>query len=349
MLIDMNIGGPFDGTAGGDIATTVHQIRDAVDGGFAGVWTTEVSHNPFFPLILAAEHGDGLDVGTAAIVAFARNPMSLAIAANDVQQMSGGRLILGLGTQVKPHIRRRFDMPWSEPIPRLREYLAALREIWRAIATGEHLDFRGDYYQHTLFPPMFRPRPHDHAAPPILITAVGERMTRLAAEVADGILLHGFTTQRYLREVTSPAIDEVLAAHDRSRSDFTISYPGFVVTGTTDDEIATAAAAVRRQIAFYGSTPAYAKVLEHHGWGDLHRELHRLSTTDGWSSMSALIDDDVLSTFAVVGTPEEAGATAAQKFGDLVDRFTFYAPYPTNADVRATFAAAAGDARLGTR
>jgi probable F420-dependent oxidoreductase len=327
MKIDGNIGGAIDGTGGGDIGSITDQVRDAERVGLDGVWTTEISHDPFLPVLLAADRAPELTVGTSIAVAFARNPMTVAVAANDLQSFSGGRFVLGLGTQIKAHIERRFGMPWSDPAQRMREFVEALHAIWANWQTGAALDFRGRYYQHTLMTPMFTPDRNPWGPPPILLAAVGRRMTQVAAEVGDGLIVHGFTTQRYLAEVTLPLITDTLRRTGRDRQRFTVSYPGLLAVGDTDEALARAAAAVRQQLAFYGSTPAYRAVLDLHGWGELHTELRALSVRGRWSEMTDLIDDEILRTFAVVGAPEQAGREIVGRYGGLVDRFTLYTPY----------------------
>lgn len=327
MQIDGNIGGSIDGTAGANFDELRRQVALADEIGYDGVWSTEVARDPFLPLLLAAEHSPRLQVGTAIAVAFARNPMTLATVANDLQSFASGRLLLGLGSQIKPHIERRFGMPWSEPARRMREFVCALRAIWESWQTDTPLDFRGDFYTHTLMTPMFRPPRNEFGSPPVLIAAVGQRMTSVAAEVADGIQVHGFTTERYLREVTVPLLRAGREATGKTLEDFVVSYPGLVVTGSDERQFEDAAAAVRKQIAFYGSTPAYRAVLDLHGWGDLHTELNRLSKLGDWSTMSALIDDTVLRTFAVVGEPGDVAAEITRRFDGVVSRFTLYTPY----------------------
>lgn len=328
MYVDTNIGGGIDGTGGADFGVLTEQVATADRIGFDGLWSTEVSRDPFLPLLVAAEKSPTMQLGTAVAVAFARSPMTTAVVANDLNTFSRGRFVLGLGSQIQPHIERRFSMPWSAPAERMREYLLALQAIWSSWQTGERLDFRGEYYQHTLMTPMFSPGPNPYGPPRVIIAAVGPKMTAVAAEAADGLLVHGFTTERYLRDVTLPAIEAGLGATGRSRADFTTCYPGLVVTGADEEGYLEATAQVRRQIAFYGATPAYRGVLDLHGWGDLHTELHRLSKSGDWTAMTALIDDEVLSTFAVAGEPADVGAEIVRRFGDLVDRFTLYTPYP---------------------
>jgi probable F420-dependent oxidoreductase len=305
--------------------------RDLEDRGYAGVWSSEADHDPFLPLLAAGLATGRLQVGTAIAVAFARSPMTLAMTAHDLQRYTRGRFMLGLGSQVRAHVERRFSMPWSPPVPRMREYVAALRAIWTAWQEGTRLRFEGEHYRHTLMTPMFAPPAHEWGGPPVHLAAVGPRMTRLAGEIADGLLVHGFTTARYLRQRTLPALEEGLVAGGRRREQVTVSLPGFVVTGSTDREHAAAAATVRATIAFYGSTPAYRPVLELHGWGALADELHALSVgrrEDKWTTMRDLVDDEVLEAFAVVAEPADVGRRVRERFDGLVDRFSVYASYP---------------------
>ena len=321
-----------DGGIGFNLAEVPQQAKDAEAAGYDGVWTAETSHDPFFPLLMAAEHTESLQLGTGIAVAFARSPMNLAVIANDLQLYSGGRFMLGLGSQIKAHIEKRFSMPWSHPAPRMRELVLAMRAIWDCWANGTKLDFRGDFYQHTLMTPFFNPGPNPFGPPKVFLAAVGDKMTEVAGEVCDGLLVHGFTTERYLREVTLPAVDRGLAKGGRSRADFEISYPSFVVTGDTDEAMEKAAIGTRQQIAFYGSTPAYRPVLELHGWGDLQTELNGLSKQGEWVKMGELIDDDVLHAFAVVAGPDDVPKALAGRFSDSVDRISFYTPYSSDPD-----------------
>ncbi|MGO8869951.1 MAG: LLM class F420-dependent oxidoreductase [Acidimicrobiales bacterium] len=317
-----------DGGIGFDPSGVVEAARTAEQVGYDGIWSAETSHDPFLPLVLAAEHTERLELGTGIAVAFARNPMTLAVLANDLQTLSEGRFLLGLGSQIKPHIEKRFSMPWSHPAARMRELVLAIRAIWASWADGSRLAFRGQFYRHTLMTPMFDPGPNPFGNPRIFVAAVGERMTEVAGEVADGMLAHGFTTERYLREVTVPALERGLAASGRKRSDVEISYPGMVVTGADEAGVAAATRAVKTQLAFYGSTPAYRPVLELHGWGDLQSDLNTLSKRGAWEEMADLIDDEVLDAFAVVADLDDVAAIVLERFGGMVDRFNFYAPYP---------------------
>jgi probable F420-dependent oxidoreductase len=301
--------------------------------GYDGVWTAETVHDPFLPIAIGAAATEKLEFGTGIAVAFARNPMNLAVLANDLQLLSKGRFILGLGSQIKPHITKRFSMPWSHPAPRMRELILAMRAIWATWETGEKLDFRGEFYTHTLMTPFFDPGKNPYGNPKILLAAVGELMTEVAGEAGDGLLVHGFSTERYLREVSLPALERGAAKAGKKRADLTVSYPGFVVTGKNEADIATATKAVREQIAFYGSTPAYRSVLELHGWGDLQTELNTLSKRGEWAKMGELIDDDVLDAFAIVAPLDEVAAHVTARYGDIVDRFSFYAPYKTDPEM----------------
>jgi probable F420-dependent oxidoreductase len=295
--------------------------------GYDGAWSAETSHDPFLPLAVAATSTERLELGTGIAVAFARNPMNLAMLANDLQQLSEGRFMLGLGSQIKPHITKRFSMEWSHPAPRMRELILAIRAIWACWAGDGRLEFRGDFYTHTLMSPFFNPGPNPFGNPKILLAGVGELMTEVAGEVADGLLVHGFTTERYLREVTIPALLRGAAKAGKTRADLTMSYPGFVVTGADEEGMTAAATAVRQQIAFYGSTPAYKPVLELHGWGDLQSELNTLSKRGEWVAMGELITDDMLEAFAVVAPLADVPSAVLARYGDTVDRFSFYMPY----------------------
>jgi probable F420-dependent oxidoreductase len=307
--------------------------RRAEADGYSGVWAAETAHDPVLPIAIGAAATEHLEFGTGIAVAFARNPMNLAVLANDLQLLSQGRFFLGLGSQIKPHITKRFSMPWSHPAPRMRELILAMRAIWATWETGEKLEFRGEFYTHTLMTPFFDPGPNPYGNPEILLAAVGELMTEVAGEVGDGLLVHGFSTERYLREVSLPALERGAAKTGKTRKDLTVSYPGFVVTGKTEADMALAAKAVREQIAFYGSTPAYRSVLELHGWGDLQTELNTLSKRGEWVKMGELIGDDVLDAFAIVAPLDDVAAHITARYGDIVDRFSFYAPYKTDPEM----------------
>ncbi|MBI2706497.1 MAG: LLM class F420-dependent oxidoreductase [Actinobacteria bacterium] len=322
----MKIDGGFGLTLSG-LDGAGETAREAEDVGYDGIWSAETSHDPFFPLLVAAQHTEKVELGTGIAVAFARNPMTLAGIAWDLQAYSKGRFILGLGSQIKPHITKRFSMPWSHPAPRMREFILAMRHIWASWDEGTKPEFRGEFYTHTLMTPFFDPgkNPYGHAK--VFLAAVGEKMTEVAGETCDGLICHGFTTERYVREVTVPALERGLDKAGKKLDAFEISLPCFVVTGTSEDEMDKSATATRQQIAFYGSTPAYRPVLERHGWGRLQDELNAMSKQGQWAEMGERIDDEVLNTFAVVAEPSGIAKSIAERFGDLATRISFYAPY----------------------
>jgi len=316
-----------DGGIGSDLVRAAEAAAGQEALGFDGLWAAETNHDPFLALTLAAEHTERIQLGTGIAVAFARSPMTLATTAYNLNAFAEGRFLLGLGSQIKAHITRRFSMPWSHPAPRMKEFISAMQAIWGSWEAGTKLDFRGDFYEHTLMTPFFNPGANEFGAPKVFLAAVGELMTKVAGEVADGLLCHGFTTESYLREVTLPAIGRGLDASRRTRSDIELSLPAFIVSGTTEEELAAAAKSVREQIAFYGSTPAYRGVLEHHGWGDLQTELNAMSKDGRWVDMGERIDDEMLAAFAVVAEPDEVAGELLKRFGDVVDRLSFYMPY----------------------
>jgi probable F420-dependent oxidoreductase len=322
-----------DGGIGTDLRRVADSAREVEAAGYSGAWTAETAHDPFFPLLLAAEHTTDIELGTSIAVAFARNPMTLANIAWDLQTFSGGRFVLGLGSQIKPHITKRFSMEWSHPAPRMREMVLAIRAIWDTWLNGTKLEFRGDFYTHTLMTPFVAPNAADLAdvgVPKIFLAGVGELMTEVAGEVCDGFICHGFTTERYLREVTLPALERGRAKVGKTLEGFEIVGPSFVVTGNDEREMDAATSGTRQQIAFYGSTPAYRAVLDLHGWGGLQDELNTLSKQGKWVEMGALIDDEILNTFAVVGEPESIASELHQRYGDVIQRISFYAPYTSD-------------------
>lgn len=309
-----------DGGISTDLRRAPQNARDLEREGFDGCWTGEINHDPFLAMLLAAEHSERLDIGTSIAVAFARSPMTLANLGWDLQAYSQGRFILGLGTQIQPHIEKRFSMPWSHPVRRMREYIHALQAIWDCWENGTKLAFDGEFYTHRLMTPMFTPEPHPHGTPEIYLAAVGERMTEMCGEAADGLLAHAFTTRRYLDDVTLPTLQRGLDRAGRSRDEFTVSCPVFVVTGTDEESMAAAATEKRKQIAFYASTPAYRPVLEVHGWGDLQTELRQLSLDGRWDQMGTLIDDEILATFAVVAPTDSLADALRVRCAGAIDR-----------------------------
>jgi probable F420-dependent oxidoreductase len=322
-----------DGGVALDLAKSVESAKEAEAAGYSGAWTAETNHDPFFPLLLAAEHTKNIELGTSIAVAFARNPMILANIGWDLQSYSKGRFILGLGSQIKPHITKRFSMEWSHPAARMREMILAIRAIWDTWENGTPLNFRGDFYTHTLMTPFFTPDRADLAGfgtPKIFLAGVGELMTEVAGEVCDGFICHGFTTEKYLREVTLPALQRGRAKAGKTMDGFEIVGPSFIVTGNSEVEMQQAAAGTRQQIAFYGSTPAYKGVLDIHGWGGLQEELNSLSKQGQWVEMGNLINDEILNTFAVVGSPEQVAPELKRRYDDVIQRISFYAPYKSD-------------------
>jgi probable F420-dependent oxidoreductase len=288
--------------------------------GFAGAWSFEGQHDPFIPLVLAADRTESIELGTAIAVAFARNPMITAYSALDVQTLSKGRFILGLGTQIRPHIEKRFSQPWSKPVERMREFVLALRAIWSAWTEGGRLDFRGEFYTHTLMTPMFVP-PMPFGSPPIYLAGVGPRMVEMVGEVADGFFVHPFHSAAFLEAETLPALRRGLAKAGRDEATFAISCQTIVAIGSNDAEIEAARQKARGQISFYGSTPAYKGVLEHHGHPELQPELNRLSKQGKWGDMMSLIDDALFDELAVSGTPGQV-ARALRARNGFADRTT---------------------------
>ncbi|MDE3008543.1 MAG: TIGR03617 family F420-dependent LLM class oxidoreductase [Acidobacteriota bacterium] len=302
--------------------------------GYDGAWAAETGHDPLLTLVGAASATTTLELGTGIVVAFGRSPMITATMANDLQLLCEGRLLLGLGSQIKPHVEKRYSMPWSHPAARMREYVLALRAIWACWHDDAPLAFRGAFYRHTLMTPFFNPGPNPFGAPKVLLAAVGELMTEVAGEVADGLLIHPFTTERYLREVTLPALARGFAKRATPPRDFQLSLSGFFVTGDDGATLAAARVAVREQIAFYASTPAYRGVLELHGWGALQGTLNELSRQGAWTTMGTLIDDEVLDAFAVVGDVNDVAPAFLDRFGDVVTRAGLYVPYRLDPSLR---------------
>lgn len=295
--------------------------------GFDGVWASESVTDAFLQSQAALMASEDISVGTAIAVAFARNPMSTAYLAWDLAAMSGGRFVLGLGSQIKPHIERRFSMPWTAPVDRMRDYLQALDAIFTAWRDGSRLAYEGTHYQHTLMTPVFTPHHHEYRIP-TMIAAVGAKMTELGGELCDGLLLHGMTTTTYLDEVTLPALEKGLAASGRSRSDVELYCPLFLVMGDTEDEMAESARKTREQIAFYASTPAYRAVLDSVGYGDLQVELQDLSREGRWEEMGQRIDDKLLGEIALVGTAEDMPRLVRERFTGRLDRVSSYFAWP---------------------
>ncbi len=288
--------------------------------GYAGGFSFEGRHDPFLPLAVAAQQTTKLELMPGIAIAFARNPMTLANIAYDMQLLSKGRFVLGLGTQIRPHIERRFSMPWSRPAARLREMVMAIRAIWERWQNGTELAFRGEFYEHTLMTPVFDPGPNPYGLPPIFCAGVGPRMTEAVGEVADGFFVHPFHTAESVQQITLPALDRGLATGGRSRSQLEISCQLILVTGRDEEEFTAARNGARAQISFYGSTPAYRPVLECHGYGELQDELKAMSKQGKWLEMATRIDDDLLEKIAVVAPREEVARRVRERCGDWASR-----------------------------
>jgi probable F420-dependent oxidoreductase len=289
---------------------------------------SEAGYDPFLQVLQAVEATNRATVGTAIAVAFGRTPLTVAHTAYDLAHYSQGRFVLGLGSQVRPHIERRFSMPWSRPAARMREFVLALRALWSAWHDGERLAFDGEFYTHTLMTPFFSPEAHSFGPPPVFLAGVGERMTEVAGEVCDGFFVHPFTTRAYFDEVTRPAL--MRGRHAAGASDldgFVVAGPTFVVTGRDEQELADALRGTKEQIAFYASTPSYRAVLELHDRPELGPELTKRSKEGRWSELADLIDDELLHEFAVVGEPAAVGKAVVARWGDVYDRVSLYTNY----------------------
>jgi probable F420-dependent oxidoreductase len=300
--------------------------------GFDCLWSSETQHDPYLPLAVAATSTSKIKLGTAIAVAFPRSPMITAHIAWDLQNASGGRFILGLGSQVKGHNERRFSVKFDSPGPKLREIVLALRAIWDCWQNGTKLDFKGQFYRFDLMTPFFSPGPIEHPKIPVYISGVNAYMCRVAGEVCDGLHVHPFNSPQYLREYVHPAVEEGMRKSGRRREDFTYVTSSFVVVGDTEAEIRANARAVKQQIAFYGSTRTYEPVLATHGWQDLVPHLHRKSVEGDWQGMADLITDEMLNTYAVVGTYDTIGAKLEERYAGLLDRTSLYQPYQPGLD-----------------
>lgn len=287
--------------------------------GYDGAFSFEAKHDPFLPLVSAAERTARLRLGTAIAIAFARNPMNLANLGYDLQVMSGGRFLLGLGSQVRPHIENRFSSVWSHPPRRMRELVLAIRAIWDRWEGKGELDFRGEFYRHTLMIPAFDPGPNPYGPPKVFAAGFRPKMVGVAGEVADGFIAHPFNSRKSLLEEQLPALRRGLDVAGRTRSQVEVICATLVVTAGDEDSFEQSKSTARKQIAFYGSTPAYATTLECHGWGSLHRELNRLSKLGRWDEMAGLVDDEVLETIAVVGARDEIAAALRARLEGIAD------------------------------
>jgi probable F420-dependent oxidoreductase len=314
------------------IARDLREVRDAAkaaeEAGFEALWTAEAGGDPYLPIAYIAEHTKRVKMGTSVAIAFPRSPMSTAYTAWDLAGISDGRFILGLGTQVKGHIERRYSTRWDEPVPRLREYIESLRAIFKCWSEGgTKLSYQGKYYNFSLMTPFFTPPEHSHPNIPIYIAGVNKLILRLAGELCDGLHAHPFHSPAYLRDMVLPNVKAGLSKAGRSRQDFTITTTSFAIVGKTKDELEKAKAAVRQQISFYASTRTYKPVLDAHGWGDTCLRLNEKAAKGDWSGMAQEITDEMLDTYAVIGTWDDIGEKIRKRYDGLLDRVAFYVPY----------------------
>jgi probable F420-dependent oxidoreductase len=322
-----------------DVGMLTHDLKSIPDYarkvealGFDCLWSSETQHDPYLPLAVAATVTERIKLGTAIAVAFPRSPMITAHIAWDIQKASNGRMILGLGSQVKGHNERRFSVKFESPGPKLREQVLALRAIWDCWQNGTKLNFKGEFYRHDLMTPFFNPGPIEHPKIPIMISGVNEFMCRVAGEVCDGLHVHPFNSPKYLREYVQPWVEEGMAKSGRRRQDFTYATSSFVVVGDTGEELAKNTLAVKQQIAFYASTRTYMPVLAAHGWESLTLALHRKSVEGDWKGMADLITDEMVDTYAVTGTYATIGKKLKERYAGLLDRTALYQPYQPGLD-----------------
>lgn len=331
----MKFDAPLFSTSLARVGALAEAQREA---GYDGLYTFDGPYDPFLPLAAVAAKG-GVDLGTGVAIAFARNPMTVAQVAHDLHASTGGRFFLGLGSQIKPHVEHRFAMPWGKPVARMKEFTSALRAIFACWNTGAELRFEGEFYSHTLMPPMMKQPPTGHGAPPILLAGVGEPMLRAAGEVADGYVVHPFHSMKYIESYAKPALD---AGRARSSVDaFQIVVQAMCITGADEREVETTRTAVRHQIAFYASTPAYRPVLEAEGFGELQEELRAMTKRGEWMAMGAKITDEMLARFAVVGTPEEVGRELRARYGAIASRVAVGTPIQLSVDASSRILSAA--------
>lgn len=325
----MKLDGPFYAT----LDNAADEARRLASAGYDGVYTLEGNADPFYPLVLAAEHARGLDIATGIAVGFPRNPLHLAYQAWDLQKFSQGHFILGLGSQVRAHIEKRFGCDFDPPARRMKELIQAIKACFNTFQDGEPLNFEGEFYRHTLMTPMFDAGPCDYGKPPVLLGALGPIMTRVAGEVADGLIVHPFNTLPFVEEQSLPALQRGLQRGGRARDDITLSIGAICITGNNEEEYMNAKATVRSLLGFYASTPAYRPPMDAVGLGDLQPELNVLSKQGEWDALGERIDDDFINAFAVCGEPQTIAKQLWEKYGAHADRLSIYAPYRTDPDV----------------
>ena len=307
----------------------------AEDYGFDCLWANETKHDPFVQIAMAAGSTSKIGLGTSIALAFTRSPTTLAYTSWDLQGMSKGRFILGLGSQVKGHIERRFGMKWEAPAPKMKDVVLAIRSVWGSWQDGTKMDYRGRYFRLDLMTPFFNPGPIEHPTIPVYVAAVNEGMCRVAGMVADGIHVHPFHTAKYLREVIRPAISEGASKASRKKEDIAVAASVFAAMGDDKSETLAVREALRQQIAFYASTRSYRKVLELHGWGDVGDRLHALSVRGDWSEMGKEVTEEMLDEFVIQGSWSEIGNLVSRKYGGLVDRVRMYLPFDGDTKWRA--------------
>jgi probable F420-dependent oxidoreductase len=325
----MKIDGPFYA----QLDTAADEAKRLGDMGYDGVYTLEGNSDPFLPLVLASEHQPNLDIATGIAVALPRNPSHIAYQAWDLQRFSKGKFMLGIGPQIKAHNERRFGVPFDRPAARMKEYIQAVKAFFACWHDDERLNFEGEFFHHTLMTPMFNPGPNPYGKPPILLGAMGPRMTAVAGEVADGLIVHPFNTLPFVLNEQLPGVRKALAKSGRSEEDFIMQVGTMIVTGANEEEYKAADEAMRGLLAFYASTPAYRPPMEAVGYGDLQPELNKMTKEGRWDELSQLIDDDFLNHFAVCAEPKDVAAKVVEKYGEFTDRASIYAPYHSSPEV----------------
>jgi probable F420-dependent oxidoreductase len=311
----------------GKLEDTARTARAAEEMGFAGLWTSETKHDAFLPLAIAANETQKMDLGTSVAIAFSRSPMETAQTAWDLQDLSDGRFVLGLGTQVKAHITRRFSMPWDRPTARLRDYILALKAIWECFQTEGPLRFEGEFYRHTLMSPFFNPGPIEHPEIPVYIAGVNTRLARLAGETCDGFHVHPFHTPEYVRQTVKPTIAEGARESGRDAEQVALATSAFVISGENEEQVAEQRESVRAQISFYASTPTYRTVLEAHGWEEVGERLGKMAREKKWREMPELVTDAMLAAFAVEAAPDKIRGALEERYEGLIDRVALYLPF----------------------
>jgi probable F420-dependent oxidoreductase len=315
------------GTEGDYLKRMDRTARVAENLGFAGLWTSETKHDAFLPLAVAANTTERIELGTSVAIAFSRSPMETAQTAWDLQGLSEGRFILGLGTQVRAHVERRFSMPFGRPAARLREYILALRAIWESFQTEGPLKFEGEFYRHTLMTPFFNPGPISHPGIPVYIAGVNTKLAHLAGELCEGFHVHPFHSPEYLRRTVKPAIAEGARRADRRAEDVELATSVFIVSGQNEEETTRQRESARSQISFYASTPTYRTVLEAHGWEPVGERLGVLAREKKWREMPAMVTDEMLEAFVVEAQPRELGPALRDRYEGLIDRVALYVPF----------------------